>query len=59
MMSFSLLVRKLLLDNKRYISKETLKEYCKKLGISYINAIKYLSKYKYIKRIVRGFFYVP
>lgn len=59
MMSFELLVRKLLLDNEKFISEEKLKIYCKELGISYINAIKYLGKYKYIRRIVRGFFYVP
>ena len=59
MMSFELLVRKLLLDKERYLSEEKLKEHCKKLGISYVNAIKYLGKYHYIKRIMRGFFYVP
>jgi hypothetical protein len=59
MMSFELLVRKLLMDKERYLSEEKLKEHCKKLDISYVNAIKYLGKYHYIKRIVRGFFYVP
>ncbi len=47
------------MDKERYLSEEKLKEYCKKLGISYVNAIKYLGKYRYVKRIVRGFFYVP
>lgn len=59
MMSFELLVRKLLMSEERYLSEEKLKEHCNTLGISYTNAIKYLGKYHYIKRIVRGFFYVP
>ncbi len=59
MMSFELLVRKLLMDKERYLSEEKLKAHCKKLGISYVSAIKYLGKYHYTKRIVRGFFYVP
>ena len=58
-MSFELLVKKLLLDDKRYVSAVRLKEYCHTLGISYISAVKYLGKYHYIERIVRGFFYVP
>jgi len=59
MMRFELLVRKLLMDKERYLSEEKLKVHCKRLGIPYINAIKYLGKYHYIKRILRGFFYVP
>lgn len=58
-MYFELVVRKLLMDKERYLSEEKLKEHCKKLGISYISAVKYLGKYKYIARIFRGFFYVP
>ena len=53
------MVKKLLLDKERFVSGETLKSYCVKLGISYFNAVKYLGKYGYIKRIFRGFFYVP
>ena len=59
MMTFKLLVRKLLLDKDRFVSDKTIKDYCGKLGISYVSAIKYLSKYHYIKSIMRGFFYVP
>src|SRR3989338_138053 len=58
-MSFALLVRKLLMDNDRYLSEKKLKEHCKVLGISYVSAIKYLGKYHYIARVLRGFFYVP
>ena len=58
-MSFKLLVRKLLMDNDRYLSEKKLKEHCKVLGISYVSAIKYLGKYHYIARVLRGFFYVP
>jgi len=59
MMTYKLLVRKLFMDKERYVSEEKIKEYCGKLNLSYTNAIKYLSKYKYIKRIMRGFFYFP
>ena len=47
------------MDNDRYLSEKKLKEHCKVLGISYVSAIKYLGKYHYIARVLRGFFYVP
>lgn len=53
------MARKLLMDKGRYLSEEMLKEHCNKLGISYVSAVKYLGKYKYIVRILKGFFYVP
>lgn len=58
-MKYGLFVRKLLLRKDRYISSEELKEECAKLGMSYEKAIKYLYLYKYLERIVRGFFYIP
>jgi len=58
-MKYGLFVRKLLLRKNRYISSEELKEECAKLGMPYEKAIKYLYLYKYLKRIVKGFFYIP
>lgn len=58
-MNYSILVRKLLLNKERYVSEKDIKSYCAILGIPYVSAIKYLGKYNYIIRILRGFFYVP
>ncbi len=58
-MKYSLFVRKLLLRKERFISSEELKEECAKLKMPYVKAIRYLYLYKYIVRIVRGFFYIP
>lgn len=58
-MKYALLVRKLLLRKERFISNKELKEECAKLEMPYIKAIKYLFMYKYLLRIVRGFFYIP
>ena len=58
-MTFELLVRKLLLREDRFIPNTEIKEYCKILHLTYNAAIRYLLKYDYVKRIIRGFFYVP
>ncbi|MFH1664129.1 MAG: hypothetical protein ABH986_04965 [archaeon] len=58
-MKYGLFVRKLLLRKDRYISSEEIKEECAELGMPYKKAIKYLYLYNYLKRIVRGFFYIP
>ncbi len=58
-MKYGLFVRKLLLRKERFISSEELVEECAKLKMPYEKAIKYLYLYKYVERIVRGFFYIP
>lgn len=58
-MAYSILVRKILLIDERYLSKEEIKDICIKLKLSYASAINYLLTNKYIYRIFRGFFYVP
>ena len=58
-MKYRLFVRKLLLRKERFISSEELKEESAKLKMPYVKAIRYLYLYKYIARIVRGFFYIP
>jgi hypothetical protein len=59
MMDYRLLVRRLLLRKERFISDTTLKEECKRIGIPYLLAIKYLYTHHYLDRIFRGFFYIP
>jgi len=58
-MKYRILVRRLLLREKRYISGRELKELCKRLKIEYNHALTYLYNKKYLNRIVRGFFYIP
>ncbi len=58
-MKYGLFVRKLLLRKERFISSKELKEECAKLKMPYVKAIRYLYLYKYVVRIVRGFFYIP
>ena len=57
-MTLKLIVRKLELSDKKFITREELKEYCKKLSLDYYVAIRYLTHYKYLIRILRGIFYI-
>lgn len=57
-MTLKLIVRKLELSDKKFITREELREYCKKLSLDYYMAIRYLTHYKYLVRILRGIFYV-
>jgi hypothetical protein len=58
-MSYTILVRRLWLEEGRYITASALKERCKPLGLSYGDALAYLFRNKYVIRILRGFFYIP
>jgi predicted transcriptional regulator of viral defense system len=57
-MSLKLLVRKLRLENKRFITAKALREYCKALDMDYYTAIRYLTSRGYVVRILRGIFYI-
>lgn len=57
-MTIKLIVKKLELSNKKFITREELREYCKKLSLDYYVVIRYLTHYKYLIRILRGIFYV-
>ena len=59
MKKHSILVRWLLLRKNRYLASEELKEFCARLKLKYNEAINYLFTNHYLKRIMRGFFYVP
>ena len=58
-MNYSLLVKKLNTEDKRYISSELIKTYSSLLGIPYYDAIVYLTRNKYLYTILRGIFYNP
>lgn len=58
-MRYKILVRRLLLWEKRYITSKELKELCARLKIPYYDALMYLYTNKYMERIMRGFFYIP
>ncbi len=58
-MSYKLLVRKLEIGEKRFITREDLKSYAKALGMNYNSIISYLLSNKHILRILRGIFYIP
>lgn len=57
-MTLKLLVRKLELSDKKFITREELKEDCKRLSMDYYVTIRYLTHYKYLTRILRGIFYI-
>jgi hypothetical protein len=57
-MTLKLIVEKLELSDKKFITREELREYCKKLSLDYYVTIRYLTHYKYLVRILRGIFYI-
>lgn len=57
-MTLKLLVRKLYLSEKRFITRKDLKSLCNKLKIDYYTAINYLLRNSYLIRILRGIFYI-
>lgn len=58
-MKTTIIVEKLRLLNKKYITRDELKVYCKKLNKDYYNTVLYLTRNKYLITILRGIFYVP
>ena len=58
-MTYALLVKKMYLDERKIITNETIKDYCKKLHLNYYSAICYLIRRKYVHRILKGIFYLP
>jgi hypothetical protein len=57
-MTLKLITEKLARDNKKFITSEEIKDYCKKLSLGYLQTIKYLIRNKYLARIFKGIFYV-
>lgn len=57
-MSMSLLLKKMRIENKEFVTSEEIKSYCKSMKIEYNAAIRYFIKKRYLLRIFRGIFYV-
>src|SRR3989338_2851122 len=57
-MTLKLIIKKLELADDRFITRDTLKKYCKELGMKYEVAIRYLTTYKCLERVLRGIFYI-
>src|SRR3989344_4089405 len=57
-MTLKLIVKKLEFSDKKFITREEIREYCKKLSLDYYVTIRYLTHYKYLIRILRGIFYI-
>lgn len=54
----SLLLKKLRIDEKEFVTADELKLYCKSMGLDYKAVIKYFIHRGYLTRIFRGIFYV-
>jgi len=57
-MKTSLLLKKLHIDKKEFITSTLLKNYCKKLELDYEDTIRYFIRQGYLIRIFKGIFYV-
>ncbi len=57
-MTIKLLVKKLHLEGKEFVTAEDIAERCKPLKMKPENAIRYLLKEKYLVRIFKGIFYI-
>ena len=57
-MTIKLIVMKLEMSDKKFITREELREYCEKLKLDYYMVIRYLTHYRYLVRILRGIFYI-
>lgn len=58
-MKTTTIIDKLRILNKKYVTREELKMFCKELNKDYSSVIIYLTRHKYLLRILRGIFYVP
>ncbi|MHA1596658.1 MAG: type IV toxin-antitoxin system AbiEi family antitoxin domain-containing protein [Candidatus Asgardarchaeia archaeon] len=58
MRKVEILMRKLWIENKKFVNSIFLKDLCEKLGVEYENMIRYLLGRGYLVRIFRGIFYV-
>lgn len=57
-MAMKLLLKKLRLDGKEFLTSDTVRKYCKSFKLDYRSAIKYFISRGYLVRIFRGVFYV-
>ncbi|MCI4433746.1 MAG: hypothetical protein JHC41_09190 [Nitrosopumilus sp.] len=54
----SILVEKLWMENKEFVTVKELKEYCKMLKLKHESVIRYLLKRKHLVRIFKGIYYI-
>lgn len=57
-MTVKLLLKKLRLEGKEFLTSDILREYCKSFKLDYNSTIKYFISRGYLVRIFRGVFYV-
>ena len=57
-MTLKLIVKKLGLTDSKFITRDTIRKYCKELHLDYYIVIRYLTSNEYLIRILRGIFYV-
>ncbi|KKN08621.1 hypothetical protein LCGC14_1054820 [marine sediment metagenome] len=57
-MNSTLILKKLHLTGREFVSSEEIKSYCSKLNLSYEKVIRYFVRRKYLIRIFKGIFYV-
>ncbi len=57
-MRISIIIDKLRLEKKEFVTSEEIGEYCRAFKIDYKSAMHYLTKMRYLIRIFRGIFYV-
>ena len=57
-MKSSLLLKKLHLMGREFVSSDEIKSYCSTLNLSYEKVIRYFMRMKYIIRIFKGIFYL-
>lgn len=57
-MTLKLMVKKLQMSNKKFITREELKAYCREINLDYYTTIRYLTFHQYLMRILKGIFYI-
>lgn len=57
-MKTSILLRKLHLDKREFVTSDLIKRYCKSFGLKYETTVRYFLARGYLVRILRGIFYV-
>src|SRR3989338_5632563 len=57
-MRMSILVEKLWMENKEFVTVKELKEYCKVLKLKHESVIHYLLKRKHLVRLFKGIYYI-
>lgn len=57
-MSTTLLLKKLRIENKEFVTSDEIRDYCKSMKVDYEVAIRYFIKKGYLLRIFKGIFYL-